>query len=312
MRSPVLFLVFNRPQTTAKVFEQIRSAKPPKLYIAADGPREGREGELESCQRARDIATQVDWPCEVKTLFQKHNLGCKVGVSSGISWFFEQEPEGIILEDDVLPVPSFFSYCDELLEKYRADERVGMISGSNLISSRADCEESYFFSKIPLIWGWAAWRRSWQQYDVSIAQWSEWNRSGGLEKLFPSKPLVCSYWRDAFNRVFQGKLNTWDYQLMFTRWLYGGLTIIPKNNLTDNLGYGSNATHTSQNKPACLLDSPAIDLPLPLIHPIEIQANDARDLLIFKHVHGVNLAGFIRRQLRPLKKLITPLVGPPS
>ena len=312
MRSPVLFLVFNRPQTTAKVFEQIRSAKPPKLYIAADGPREGREGELESCQRARDIATQVDWPCEVKTLFQEHNLGCKVGVSSGISWFFEQEPEGIILEDDVLPVPSFFSYCDELLEKYRTDERVGMISGSNLISSRADCEESYFFSKIPLIWGWAAWRRSWQQYDVSIAQWPEWNQSGGLEKLFLSKPLVCSYWRDTFNRVFQGKLNTWDYQLMFTRWLYGGLTIIPKNNLTDNLGYGSNATHTSQNKPACLLDSPAIDLPLPLIHPIEIQANDARDLLIFKHVHGVNLAGFIRRQLRPLKKLITPLVGPPS
>jgi hypothetical protein len=184
-----------------------------------------------------------------------------------------------------------------------------MISGSNLVSSRVKCEDSYFFSKIPLIWGWAAWRRSWQRYDVSISEWPAWNQSGGLEKLFPGKPLVSSYWRDAFQRVIQGKLNTWDYQLMFTRWRYGGLTIIPANNLTDNLGYGLNATHTSQNKPVCLLESPVIDLTLPLKHPVEIQANDARDLLIFKHVHEVNLMGFIRRQLRPLKKLFTALKG---
>lgn len=304
MLSPILFLVFNRPDTTAKVFERIRAVKPPRLYVAADGPREGRAGELEACQRVRDIATQVDWPCELKTLFQERNLGCKIGVSTGISWFFEQEPEGIILEDDVLPVPSFFSYCDELLEKYRFDERVGMISGSNLVSSRVDCEESYFFSKIPLIWGWAAWRRSWQQYDVVLKDWPAWDRSGGLQKLFPNKPLVISYWRDAFNRVFEGKLNTWDYQLMFTRWHHGGLTIIPTNNLTDNLGYGANATHTSQHKPACLLDSPVAELKLPLTHPSQIQANEARDFLIFKHVHEVNLMGFIRRQLRPLKKLM--------
>lgn len=304
MRSPILFLVFNRPDTTTKVFERIRAAKPPRLYVAADGPRDGREGELAACQQVRDIATQVDWPCELKTLFQERNLGCKIGVSTGISWFFEQEPEGIILEDDVLPVPSFFGYCDELLEKYRLDENVGMISGSNLVSSKVNCEESYFFSRIPLIWGWASWRRSWQQYDVALQDWPAWDRSGGLQKLFPNKPLVISYWRDAFNRVFDGKLNTWDYQLMFTRWRNGGLTIIPKNNLTDNLGYGANATHTSQHKPACLLDSPVAELNLPLNHPTKIQANDARDFLIFKHVHEVNLMGFIRRQLRPLKKLM--------
>jgi hypothetical protein len=266
-------------------------------------------GELEACLAVRAIATQVDWPCELKTLFQERNLGCKMGVSTGISWFFDQEPEGIILEDDVLPAPSFFGYCDELLEKYRLDERVGMISGSNLVSSRVKCGDSYFFSKVPLIWGWAAWRRSWQQYDVSITEWPSWNRNGGLEKLFPGKPLVTSYWRDAFERVFHGKLNTWDYQLMFARWRHGGLTIIPTNNLTDNLGYGLNATHTSQNKPACLLESPAIDLTLPLKHPVEIQANDVRDLLIFKHVHEVNLMGLIRRQLRPLKKCLTAFKG---
>jgi hypothetical protein len=309
MRSPVLFLVFSRPDTTAQVFERIRAAKPPRLYVSADGPRAGRAGEMEACLAVREIATKVDWPCELKTLFQERNLGCKIGVSTGISWFFEQESEGIILEDDVLPVPSFFGYCDELLERYRFDERVGMISGSNLVSSRVKSEDSYFFSKIPLIWGWAAWRRSWQQYDVSIAEWPAWNQSGGLEKLFPGKPLVSSYWRDAFQRVIQGKLNTWDYQLMFARWRYGGLTIIPANNLTDNLGYGLNATHTSQNKPACLLESPAIDLALPLKHPEEIQAKDAQDLLIFKHVHEVNLIGFIRRQLRPLKKILTALNG---
>jgi len=309
MRSPVLFLVFNRPDTTAQVFEAIRAAQPPRLYVAADGPREGRPGEIEACQLVRDIATRVDWLCEVKTLFQERNLGCKLGVSAGISWFFEQEPEGIILEDDVLPVPSFFGYCDELLEKYRLDERVGMISGSNLVSSRVNCEESYFFSKIPLIWGWASWRRAWQQYDVAIKEWPAWNSGGGLQKLFPNRPLVISYWRDAFNRVLDGKLNTWDYQLIFTRWRSGGLTIIPKNNLTDNLGYGVNATHTSQHKPACLLDSPVSELTLPLDHPAQIQANDTRDLLIFRHVHEVNLMGYIRRQLRPLKKWMTSPTG---
>lgn len=304
MRSPILFLVFNRPDTTAKVFERIRAAKPPRLYVAADGPREGLTGELKACQRVRDVVTQVDWPCELKTLFQDRNLGCKIGVSTGISWFFEHEPEGIIIEDDVLPDPSFFDYCDALLEKYRFDERVGMISGSNLISSRVDCRESYFFSKIPLIWGWAAWRRSWQPYDVALKNWPAWDRSRGLQKLFPRKPLVISYWRDAFNRVFDGKLNTWDYQLMFTRWSNGGLTIIPKNNLTDNLGYGVNATHTSQNKPACLIDSPITRLNFPLTHPAQVQASDTRDLLIFKHVHEVSFMGFIRRQLRPLKRLV--------
>lgn len=304
MRSPILFLVFNRPDTTKQVFEVIRAAKPPRLYVAADGPRPNRNDDIQRCNLVREIATQVDWPCELKTLFQDRNLGCKIGVSTGISWFFEHEPEGIILEDDVLPDPSFFDYCDALLEKYRFDERVGMISGSNLISSRVDCRESYFFSKIPLIWGWAAWRRSWQPYDVALKNWPAWDRSRGLQKLFPRKPLVISYWRDAFNRVFDGKLNTWDYQLMFTRWSNGGLTIIPKNNLTDNLGYGVNATHTSQNKPACLIDSPITRLNFPLTHPAQVQASDTRDLLIFKHVHEVSFMGFIRRQLRPLKRLV--------
>ncbi len=304
MRSPVLFLVFNRPETTAMVFEHIRAAMPPKLYVAADGPRSSHKGDLEACNQVRRIVSQIDWPCEVKTLFQEKNLGCKLGVSTGIGWFFDHETEGIILEDDVLPVASFFPYCDELLETYRYDDRIRMISGSNLVASKFECQDSYFFSNIPLIWGWASWRRSWQQYDVDIRKWRKWDYDGGLKKIFPSSPLVTSYWRDAFNRVVKGELNTWDYQLIFSQWCYGGLTIIPAHNLTNNLGYGVNATHTSQNKPKCLLDSPPTELTFPLIHPSNIQTNKGIDQLIFQHVHEINLIGFIRRQFRPIKKLM--------
>ena len=133
MKSPILFLVFNRPATTQAVFEIIRQAKPPKLYISADGPRKDRLGESEKCEKVRSIATDVDWDCEVKTLFREENLGCKQSVSSSIDWFFQHEPEGIILEDDILPLPCFFDFCDELLEKYR-HKNVSMITGDNLVA----------------------------------------------------------------------------------------------------------------------------------------------------------------------------------
>ncbi len=170
MRSPVLFLVFNRPDSTRKVFDAIRSARPPKLYITADGPRPDRPAEAKLCSEVRAIASAVDWPCEVKTLFRESNLGCKAGVSSGITWFFSHEDEGIILEDDVLPVPTFFNFCDEMLERYRDDARVSMISGCNLISNHFSPKQSYFFSRYNLIWGWATWRRAWQHYDVAMTQ----------------------------------------------------------------------------------------------------------------------------------------------
>src|SRR5690349_2048344 len=131
MKSAILFLVFNRPETTARVFEAIRAAQPPRLYVAADGPRASRIGESERCDLTRRIASAVDWPCDITTLFRAANLGCKNAVSSAISWFFEHEEEGVILEDDCLPDPSFFRYCDELLAHYRDDTRIGLISGNN-------------------------------------------------------------------------------------------------------------------------------------------------------------------------------------
>lgn len=304
MKSAVLFLIFNRPETTGLVFAAIRAARPPKLYISADGPRVGRAEDSERCQTAREIAQSVDWPCEVKTLFRGSNLGCKIGVSSGIDWFFQNEEEGIILEDDVLPEESFFRFCDELLEKYRQDENIWMISGSNLISKHTnEFEESYFASNVPLIWGWASWRRAWQHYDVAMADWSAWKKTSAWKKLFNHDWLAVSYWTDALNAVSGNRLNTWDYQWLYACWRNGGRVILPKVNLTDNLGYGVDATHTSTEKPQCLLESAPQAIFFPLIEPKTLSPNWELDRLIFKEVHGVGVMRYIRRLLRPLKLL---------
>ena len=170
LTTPVLFLVFNRPDTTEKVFEAIRQAKPQKLFVAADGPRGNRLGEKEKCEQVRKIATTVDWDCEVKTLFREKNLGCKFAVSSAIDWFFKNVEEGIVLEDDCLPSQSFFWFCQELLERYRNDERVMLIGGNNRGVDFLK-NHSYFFSKYVQIWGWATWRRSWEKYDSKIRKW---------------------------------------------------------------------------------------------------------------------------------------------
>ena len=304
MKSAVLFLIFNRPETTIRAFEKIRAAKPPKLYISADGPRGDRPDELMRCEEARKIALGVDWPCEVKTLFRERNLGCKIGVSSGIDWFFQNEEEGIILEDDVLPMPSFFTFCDEMLERYRSDTSIGMITGSNLVSKRLSLDASYFVSHVPLIWGWATWRRAWQQYDVSMTDWPKWSKSAQMDQCFHHDQLAISYWRDALDRVYQNGMDTWDYQWLFACWKSGMFSIIPAQNLTDNLGYGVEATHTSMHKPDCLIESVPQDLAWPLIHPKNKLPVWKVDRMMFKRIHGVTLMGYVRRHLRPLRKIL--------
>ena len=215
MRSPVLLIAFNRPATTRRVFESIRAARPPRLYYAVDGPRPDRPSEAGRCEEVRSIVDSVDWPCEVRTLFRESNLGCRRGVSSAIDWFFEHEPEGIVLEDDVLPTRGFYAFCDNLLERYRSDARVGLISGCNLIASRHSPEASYFFSHYNHIWGWASWRRAWQHYYVAMNDWPRWRDSGGLETLSVGSRRFERYWRRIFDRVYAGEIDTWDYQWTF-------------------------------------------------------------------------------------------------
>lgn len=170
-RSAVLLLIFNRPETTRRVFDQIRAQQPPRLYIAADGARPNRPEEAARCAETRAISTQVDWDCELHLLYRDQNLGCRRAVSEAITWFFEHEEAGIILEDDCLPADSFFYFCDALLEKYRHDERIHAITGTNLQMGKQWGEASYYFSRYTNIWGWASWRRVWKEYDSELSRY---------------------------------------------------------------------------------------------------------------------------------------------
>ncbi len=297
MRSAVLFLVFNRPDTTRQVFEAIRAARPLRLYVAADGPRANRPDEAQRCADVRRIATKVDWPCEVKTLFRDQNLGCNKGCAGGIGWFFENEEEGIILEDDVLPLPTFFVYCDELLERYRHDEHVAMISGCNTISHRFTPKESYFFSRYSLFWGWAGWRRAWQRHDVLMKGWPTWRDQGGLANVPGGNRLFEAYWRRAFDAAYGGKIDTWDFQWTFSCWKMGRLSIVPAHNQTRNLGFGLDATHTTAGTPSYVSESAPLPLQFPLVHPELVARNGKADAIIDGYVYKISRFKIMQRKI---------------
>ena len=270
LSTPVLFLVFNRPDTTQIVFDEIRKAQPAQLFVAADGPRKDHPADKELCKKTREIIQQVDWDCKVFTRFQDENLGCKIGVSSAIDWFFSNVEEGIILEDDCVPDQSFFPFCQELLEKYREDERVMMISGDNLQFGLNRAQDSYYFSRYFLIWGWATWKRSWKHYDVDIKTWPEIRENGYLTNILSEKRVV-KYWESIFNSVNNGSINTWDYQWVFSCWIQGGLSITPNNNLVSNIGFDERGTHTKGDTIFSKL--PLDIMKFPLIHPKYIIRN---------------------------------------
>jgi hypothetical protein len=243
VNSPVLFLVFNRLNTTIKVFDAIREVKPSRLYISSDGPRLKNDSDVSEINAVRDyVLANIDWDCEVKTLFRESNLGCKDAVSSGISWFFENEDEGIILEDDCLPNQSFFRFCDSLLNKYRLDERVRHISGVNFIGNDIVTESSYYFSRFTHVWGWASWKRVWKDYDKNLDLLDRFLNSGNLWNIYPDKRIIELISKELI-RVRTGELNTWDFQYLFLNLIQNGLTIIPCKSLVENIGFGVGATH---------------------------------------------------------------------
>lgn len=233
MKSAILFLVFNRPELTKQVFEVIKLARPKRLYVAADGPRTGKLNEAEKCEEVRKIATTVDWPCDVKTNFQTKNLGCQKGVIAGIDWFFKNEDEGIILEDDVLPSIEFFGYCDHTLEKYRKDYRVGMITGTNFFGANRTSNK-YFYSNLVTIWGWATWKRSWENYSIDLDDWPSEERVNLLRTRF-SKNL-SEYFETIFNVHESKKIDTWDTQWLYASLFNNYLTVTPEANLIKNIG----------------------------------------------------------------------------
>jgi len=289
LQTAVLFLVFNRPDTTAQVFGAIRQAKPPRLYVAADGPREGREGEAERVAKVREIATAVDWPCEVKTLFREQNLGCKHAVSGAITWFFEQEEQGVILEDDCLPHPDFFTFCETLLDRYVADERVSVITGNNFQQGQRRGEASYYFSKYNHCWGWASWSHAWQHYQGDLPFWPEWSESDAWPKHTPDK-VERRYWGKTFDRVRAGQIDSWAYPWTASVWYQGGLTATPNVNLVSNIGFGVDSTHTgSANSPLANLPIGRIGEP---IHPQIIEQHHDADRFVADHVFGCRYRRF--------------------
>jgi hypothetical protein len=292
--TPVVMIVFNRPELTRRVFAAIAMARPSRLLLVADGPRPDREGEAELCAEVREIVSRVDWPCKVETNFAPANLGPRVRAVSGLNWVFSLVEEAIVLEDDCLPDQSFFPYCVELLERYRDNPQIGLISGFNLEGSFRHAD-SYYFSSLVSIWGWATWRRSWQQYDEYMKGWPEAKRSGLVERLFPDRKVV-KYWEGMLDRMHDGSgPNAWDYQWVYTCWSRNWLNIIPTRNLVQNIGFGQDATHTKNQDPLANIRADAMGFPLR--HPAAITPWQARTMRLQKRVFLHSLFKRIRRKI---------------
>lgn len=283
LETAVLFMVFNRPDTTTQVFEAIRRARPPRLYVAADGPRADRAGEVVRVESVREIATAVDWPCEVKTLFRNQNLGCKLAVSGAITWFFEHEEEGIILEDDCLPHPDFFNFCETMLDYYRDDERVDVITGNNFQNGHRRGTGTYYFSKYNHCWGWASWRRAWRHYQGDLPFWPDWKHSNQWKVVCPDN-VERRYWEKIFDRVQAGTIDTWDYPWTACVWKHRGLTVTPNVNLVTNIGFGVNSTHTCDPN-ARQANLPVAEFPI-IVHPRLVVQDKEADAYIFEHTLG--------------------------
>ena len=242
--TPVLVLAFNRPETTQEVFNLLKKIRPKYLYVSVDGPRAEKVNETSRCAQTRNIfLEQIDWDCELKTRFLDNNLGCRYGVSSGITWFLEQVEEGIILEDDCLIDESFFPYAADLLTRYKDSTEVMHISASNFYG-RYTIQESYYFSLYNHIWGWASWRRAWiPNYEVDLKHIERRDFRNTLHTLFERK-IDQRFWLDMFDYAKSGNINTWDYQWMFSMWQAGGTSITPRANMVSNIGFGEGATNT--------------------------------------------------------------------
>lgn len=302
----VLLCLFNRPALSARVFEAIRKAQPAMLFIGADGPREGRDEE-ELCKEARLIATQVDWPCEVKTLFRDKNLGSGFAVSEAISWFFEHVDQGIILEDDCLPDESFFKFCDILLNKYAQTEEVMSISGTCLLPNGWKPEKQSYVFAHGGVWGWATWKRAWRLFDFNMPDWESKTNKDKIKRAM-NNPNWFNYYSGMFDDASQQKSDIWDLQWFHCILNNGGLAINPTVNLVKNIGFGPGATHTAElDGPYAKLETRPIAFPLK--HPAKIQVDKSYLRAIYRFVSGYNksFAGIVkywtRLYLNRLKKL---------
>jgi hypothetical protein len=293
---PVLVMAFNRPDHLQVLLNRLREVTPDRVFVAIDGARGDRPEEVQRVQACRDLVATIDWACDVQTLFQEHNLGCGLGVSTAISWFFANVERGIILEDDIIPDPSFFPYCAELLDRYQDDTRVFAISGCNLVPPGAIThqDDAYRFSQVPHIWGWATWRRSWQQHHLDIAGWRSqlpplklWQRSG---RSIPG----ALFWGATFEMLARHEVDTWDGQFVLASMLSGQLTATSNVNLVDNIGFGVEATHTVETMDDL---QPVSEIRLPSL-PVAVELDRRADAWTRKRHFGATYAGMLDKGLR--------------
>ena len=309
LKTPVILIVFNRPELTRQVFTRVAAARPERLLIVADGPRPDRVGERERCAEVRAVVSAVDWPCEVEHNFADTNLGCRRRVISGLNWAFERVEEAIILEDDILPDASFFPFCEAMLERYREVDRVAMITGFNIgadtvefsAESPPEASESYHFSALTHIWGWATWRRAWRHYDEHMTAWPEVRRAGRLREVF-SERSALRYWTPILDGMYRGTgPNTWDYQWMFANLAGARLSVTPAVNLIENIGFGAEATHVTDAE-----DAPCVGvgrMRFPLRHPETFAPAQAWDR-IDPQLSGWHTPALPERVLRKARRML--------
>lgn len=292
--TPILFIIFNRPDTTERVFEVIKKIKPKRLYIAADGPRSDRQGEAELCIKTRHIATAIDWPCEVKTRFLDKNIGCRNAVPEAISWFFSHEEKGIILEDDCLADPSFFYFCENLLDKYCNDQEIMMISGDNFQANEFKLKDdsSYYFSKYANIWGWASWRRAWKNFSNNFKELDDKIMKQQIKKSF-SEWKERRYWYGFYKKLKNGRrLGSWDANWSLSLIYHGGISLVPNINMIQNIGFGSGATHSTGDYQMSILNGSIKKI----IHPKNRLVNKEADNFLFKKIYSKSI--FLRLLLK--------------
>lgn len=276
LTTPILFCTFNRPELTARVFESIRQQQPQTLFISCDGPRKNRPEEAARVAEVRSIVEGVDWSCQVHTRFADENLGCKRAIAAAIDWAFEHSEELIILEDDCLPDPTFFNYCENLLKRYRDDDRIMMISGNNF-QPHPTSPHSYYFSRWTHIWGWATWKTAWKHFDVDVSSWPQLRDSQQLRSVL-ADPAEYKYWAETLDAQHAGEVDTWDFPWCYAVWANDGISILPERNLVSNIGFGADATHTTD--PESVLSSMPtwpLSISSELSHPEDVLLNRAAD-----------------------------------
>ena len=304
LTTPVVYIIFNRPRLVRETFATIRAQRPAQLFIIADGPRPGHPTDVDRCREVREIVGNIDWPCEVFRNFSDKNLGCKQRMNTGLDWVFTHVERAIILEDDCLPEPSFYKYCSELLATYEKDNRVGMISGNNFNTALYDADLSYSFSRHGLIWGWATWKRAWDE-NLNDHQFSEIEINLLKANISQNRHFV-EYWWNGASAAIKGDLDTWDYLWGLTRYRNNFLVIRPKVNLVANIGFGANATHTGGEANKLYVTTEAIKFPLK--HPNMFVPDRISDDALEIHLAGEPRKRDILSNLSKIKLYISKLL----